>query len=385
MSDEFVYESLKEGEFRLLRLQWSAGASGKTVYPAADGSIECNIATFRLGESPPFTALSYTWGNDDAHVPLKLNGFVKVIKDNLRSFLLQARPQSDTNKRPHSGLKNWVGTKLNHSSAQIKKLWRHKTSLNSKNAASSDGPQIRELKQNAGPSGAPYSRRDANPKILSRQIGYFWVDALCINQNNVLERNAQVSIMRDIYASSKRIIIWLGSEDSCGHGELALDTYRYYSQRYRRKNSRSKSSPIEIPSNQTEAIECLASRDYWFRSWIIQEATTPYVPKEVWCGSRIVALIDVEFVHELLFDWAADRQAMIRPGENKQLDYLKEVTAHRQEHIENADGDNGNLLLKFLLEGRKFKASEPRDKVYAFLGIYSDASQLDGLPFMPDY
>jgi hypothetical protein len=35
-------------------------------------------------------------------------------------------------------------------------------------------------------------------------------------------------------------------------------------------------------------------------------------------------------------------------------------------------GDAKMTLLDLLVTGRRFKASEPRDKVYAFLGIYED-------------
>ncbi|KAK6428397.1 hypothetical protein LTR95_015455 [Oleoguttula sp. CCFEE 5521] len=38
-----------------------------------------------------------------------------------------------------------------------------------------------------------------------------WVDAVCINQINVVERNAQVAMMFDIYVLAKRVDIWLGN------------------------------------------------------------------------------------------------------------------------------------------------------------------------------
>jgi hypothetical protein len=37
------------------------------------------------------------------------------------------------------------------------------------------------------------------------------VDAICINQNSVEERNHQVAMMRDIYASCEQVVIWLRS------------------------------------------------------------------------------------------------------------------------------------------------------------------------------
>jgi hypothetical protein len=39
-----------------------------------------------------------------------------------------------------------------------------------------------------------------------------WVDALCIDQDNIEERNQQVTQMRDIYreGGAKRVVVWLG-------------------------------------------------------------------------------------------------------------------------------------------------------------------------------
>ncbi|KAL7954960.1 heterokaryon incompatibility domain-containing protein [Trichoderma compactum] len=40
-----------------------------------------------------------------------------------------------------------------------------------------------------------------------------WVDAICINQDNIPERNQQVSIMKDIYRKARHVVIWLGAAD----------------------------------------------------------------------------------------------------------------------------------------------------------------------------
>jgi hypothetical protein len=36
-----------------------------------------------------------------------------------------------------------------------------------------------------------------------------WIDAICINQDDVKERNAQVSVMRTIYSNSSLVRIWI--------------------------------------------------------------------------------------------------------------------------------------------------------------------------------
>lgn len=41
----------------------------------------------------------------------------------------------------------------------------------------------------------------------------FWIDALCINQADAEEREAQVQLMRRIFSSATRTVIWLGEDD----------------------------------------------------------------------------------------------------------------------------------------------------------------------------
>jgi hypothetical protein len=44
------------------------------------------------------------------------------------------------------------------------------------------------------------------------EVRFLWVDALCIDQRNVIERNAQVARMRDIFAKAEQVFAWLGDE-----------------------------------------------------------------------------------------------------------------------------------------------------------------------------
>ncbi|KAA8571228.1 hypothetical protein EYC84_000561 [Monilinia fructicola] len=48
-------------------------------------------------------------------------------------------------------------------------------------------------------------RHPASPRNL-------WVDALCINQNDLDERAAQVALMRRVYSDATTVLIWLGPE-----------------------------------------------------------------------------------------------------------------------------------------------------------------------------
>ena len=51
------------------------------------------------------------------------------------------------------------------------------------------------------------SLRDDSEGGQSRTL---WVDAICINQTDTLERNHQVAQMQEIYADAQQVIVWLG-------------------------------------------------------------------------------------------------------------------------------------------------------------------------------
>tara|TARA_R110002060_G_scaffold2590_1_gene4297 strand:- start:906 stop:1475 length:570 start_codon:yes stop_codon:yes gene_type:complete len=48
-----------------------------------------------------------------------------------------------------------------------------------------------------------------------------WRDAICINQQDVIERGIQVSRMGDIYRRARQVVIWLGPEED--QSSLALE------------------------------------------------------------------------------------------------------------------------------------------------------------------
>jgi len=43
---------------------------------------------------------------------------------------------------------------------------------------------------------------------------YLWIDALCINQSDNVEREIQVPLMGSIYTNARHVIVWLGLEES---------------------------------------------------------------------------------------------------------------------------------------------------------------------------
>ncbi|TGO27175.1 hypothetical protein BPAE_0046g00380 [Botrytis paeoniae] len=45
----------------------------------------------------------------------------------------------------------------------------------------------------------------------SQELPFLWVDAICINQNDVIEQGIQVKRMGMIYSSAETVIVWIGA------------------------------------------------------------------------------------------------------------------------------------------------------------------------------
>jgi hypothetical protein len=76
---------------------------------------------------------------------------------------------------------------------------------------------------------------------------WIWIDALCINQHNVTERNYSVQNMGLIYSRATEVISWLGRD-----GEIAdyLETFS---------------------ESRHDGLNRFLSSEYWERAWITQE------------------------------------------------------------------------------------------------------------------
>lgn len=60
------------------------------------------------------------------------------------------------------------------------------------------------------------------------QIRVIWVDALCINQTDVEEKNTQVAYMSQIYRFAFRTLIWLGDNSTYTFARLTVRSYHTY-------------------------------------------------------------------------------------------------------------------------------------------------------------
>jgi hypothetical protein len=64
--------------------------------------------------------------------------------------------------------------------------------------------------------------------LQSRGHNVVWVDALCINQQDEVERAKQILRMKDIYSTARDTVVWLGPDED-GIAELAFSHLNWVS------------------------------------------------------------------------------------------------------------------------------------------------------------
>jgi len=203
-----------------------------------------------------------------------------------------------------------------------------------------------------------------------------WVDAVCINQNDVDERNQQVAMMRDIYASAAQVTIWLGEEDE--DSNVAFDAIPLVADEkswfWQHENDDKEGHRWEIRRHCGNFFFSLASCRPWFsRVWILQELAMPKSDPAVVCGWKRAPWSTFVVAWQVI---AKSRSAglvsmqkeLVSPNGDCQLlnmTKLDLLNGLRQ----TAQLKTGESLRKLLLISRTSAATDPRDRIYGVLGL----------------
>lgn len=121
-----------------------------------------------------------------------------------------------------------------------------------------------------------------------------WIDALCIDQSNVHERNQQVGQMGRVFSDARTTFIWLGPSNEAS--DIAFSDFERVRQKYDETSPSISSSfmkSLVIDQHFEFSILELLKRDYWTRVWIIQELFLA-THGHVMCGLKAMDLIDLE-------------------------------------------------------------------------------------------
>ncbi|RSL83737.1 hypothetical protein CEP52_016641 [Fusarium oligoseptatum] len=177
-----------------------------------------------------------------------------------------------------------------------------------------------------------------------------WVDAICINQGDDEERNAQVSKMASIYLGSRRVTVYLGKD------LVHLTRPDEYPERHRLEDT------VLPHADNGQAEEAgfykLLGRRYFGRIWIIQELI---LPKQV-----VIPVEDGE--------WWADRlTGSSLPSwllENSPVPWIENIAQ---------GGLTGKDIYELVRATWSSKASDPRDRVFGVLALQKSSA------LQPDY
>lgn len=213
---------------------------------------------------------------------------------------------------------------------------------------------------------------------LPHQDRLLWVDAICIDQASDTEKSHQVGQMRLVYKLAEQVIIWLGpsSEDSNLLMSLAktLDLHasrtKAWEQEWESIVVANGGPASDMFRRAYTALEELLARPWFRRVWILQEVASARSAVVV-CGAKHVPARTFAQMPALLGLEKVDSHVQAV------LDIMPGPLRHKSWWTSNRDLKT--LLRKF----RSSQAGDPRDRIYALLGISSDAYSEKVIP--PDY
>ena len=221
-------------------------------------------------------------------------------------------------------------------------------------------------------NGNPYLIRknlyDALIRIRRSEWGRpLWIDALCIDQNNISERNEQVKLMGRIYRQAWDVLVWLGP--SRDRSDLAISHLRRIGLGDRAANDKLFNDKDNAYEAEMRAIAALCTRTYWRRIWVVQEIV---LARQITycCGDDI-----------LLGEVFTAAGKYIEHARSSRIQHL--ITEVRESLASKIMGYTyRDLTLKqWLIKTQDSFCSDPRDKVFALLNLATDCRG----KFLADY
>ena len=211
----------------------------------------------------------------------------------------------------------------------------------------------------------------------------FWIDAISINQKDIIERASQVKRMRDIYTKAWTPVIWIGEQEEGSEDALNLiiTLAKDYSSRegVTQLTKDLHQSADRFGKGSWRALNQIVCRPYWRRLWILQEAALGRSTTPVLCGPRTLAwtqfarafsilgqtdeVINTYIVNELS-EASLSFDLAIWPN-------LETVCEIQQLQDRQLKGERTSLY-RLLNLTRTVSSTDPRDKVYGLLGLMDD-------------
>lgn len=305
--------------------------------------IMMSIDTYDLPDPPQYTALSYTWGDPLVH-PYVAERPSRTVWIDTKPFLVTPNLYEALNHR--RGWKLKIGTA--------------KTLL--------------------------------------------WVDAICINQDDLIERNHQVGLVGQIYSKATLVMAWVGTSNEDAWIAFKLISRLkplvelWQSEKFKFADFHNSDELFERAGvsmarpTEWKALISFYERQYFNRAWIVQEIV---LAKEalLMFGHYSIHWTDLMNLSEMMVNckWIPILERYARPSMNAERPRLtlgapavynhvrflcKQYGPSERGQLQDPTTHSGAkvfyLLLELLLyETRYFRATDPRDNIYAILSIVS--------------
>ncbi len=210
------------------------------------------------------------------------------------------------------------------------------------------------------------------------KAGYkIWVDAICINQQDIAERSREVTRMGKIYRQAREVLIWLGNEG--GESDKGMDLIRTLSNacttgRDRALGDMLRRQPDLLGKGCWRALSSLLDRPYWDRLWVLQETSLSGGRTSILCGQQAVTWSDLYSAtysfgtHNIdvmfsLIDQERNDAGLPASG----LKRNKLIHLHSEQSVQ--AGREKPQPMAMLDLARKSQVTDLRDKIYGMLGI----------------
>ncbi|KAI0406470.1 heterokaryon incompatibility protein-domain-containing protein [Xylaria palmicola] len=213
---------------------------------------------------------------------------------------------------------------------------------------------------------------------------YLWIDAISINQDNDLERGHQVRRMQLIYGGADRVVFYLGDTTeeislfmaalSALHAHALSGRWPPDDQRWRLAWE---TAQIKLRARHGETFDTMVRQGLgeilvrpWFRRvWILQEVAN--ARRAIICCGAASAPVPIFAMSPGLMGVDLDNHS------RAVFELMPTYNGGSQRMPRNPD------LLSILLDFRQSEASDPRDKIYALLGLCADEGVSEAV--VPDY
>jgi hypothetical protein len=213
---------------------------------------------------------------------------------------------------------------------------------------------------------------------LEKHDRKLWIDALCIDQDNEVEKSEQIPIMGRIYSQATNVCVWLGPKSDTS--PLAFDLIRRildlhtFDRLVDERNTR-----------DWAALSELMRRPWFSRRWVVQEIAFAKFAT-VHCGPNIISWPELADAVALFGSRGPEIAQLFKRDKSfgHRADFLGDVEALGANRLVQTIGklfrraDDGQRLEKLLsLESlvsnlSAFNAAKPHDIIYAVLSLAND-------------